>query len=146
MTKQVVVRQTDLAAVEAVHAKIPEFESSYIAKNIDRIDPATKKPFIAVASVDGVDAGYLIAYEMPDTNDLHIWLNGVTGDYRKHGVFKAMVGALEREARKRGRARITVASYGRFEAMYKSLLALGFKTIEDPFKMSPDVTWFAKKL
>jgi GNAT superfamily N-acetyltransferase len=118
----------DLKRADAVHRKIPEFDPSYIQEKYLEKDVGRKNPYVIVYEHNGLDVGYMIGYDMPDS--MYLWLNGTLPEYRKKGAFRLMLGELSKEAGRRQHTKITVKSYERFAPMLKTLAACGFKQTE----------------
>lgn len=128
----ITVEAATLEAVTLVHARIAEFASqTYIADNFDRPDLniSAKNPYIILAKIGGVAAGYIIGYDRSDApRTMHIWLNGTDPQYRGRGVFGALLGNLVEEALRRGHEKLTVKSdLEAFPAMIRRLEASGFE-------------------
>lgn len=134
MTTPIAVERTTLEQAAVAHSHIPEFDPTYIADNINRPDLAIldKNPYIIVAKVGEVLAGYMIGYDRDDVpNTMHIWLNGTDPSYRGQGVFGALLGNLADEARSRGHDQLTVKSNSdHFPNMIGALAAHGFEITE----------------
>ncbi len=123
----VAVQETDLETAAAVHRQIPEFEPDYIERYYEA-KAALNDPFIIVAYINSKPAGYMIGFNR--SGSLYMWLAGVIPGYRRHHVFAYMTAALEHEAIRRQKARITVKTDERFPAMVKALDELGFHVDE----------------
>lgn len=121
-----IIHHGDIARAEAVHRQIPEFDPEYIHDNQEE-RLGDLRPYIIVCEADNVDAGYMIAYETPDS--VYLWLTGTLPEYRKKGVFKLMLEDLINEVKSQGHNKITVKSYERFDSMLRALGRQGFKKV-----------------
>lgn len=112
-----------------IHARIPEFAAadgtfSDAAHFKGRCDG---QDCFAVAAWDGAAAaGYLIAYDRYKDGSLYCWMAGVVPAYRRSGVLRALMTALEDYARARGHTAIRIKTRNDKTAMLRWLVANGY--------------------
>lgn len=107
MTKmELQVKEATLPQAVEVHLAIPEFKERTPGQLEERLN--SKKSLILVAYLNGLPAGYLIAYDKFGDGSLYCWMVGVIPAFRRQGVLGALMGHLERYAKSTGYTKLRI--------------------------------------
>lgn len=120
---------------EIIVKEVPIEEAVQINKRITEFDPYPKEYFetrykdkdtlIIAASIDDKPAGYLVGYNVSES-EFYCWMVGVSPVFRRKGVLKALMDYQENWAKKRGYTKITIKTGNNLRAMLAYLVAYGF--------------------
>lgn len=129
MNESIVVRESNLLTVAGVGTLIPEFvngpDGLYSLQQLaERI--AGKRHLIIVAYCGSEEAGYIVAYEMPNCGSFYCWMAGVIPEFRQKGILKAMMDYLFQWAKNEGYVKIQIKTRNSRRAMLSYLVKYGF--------------------
>ena len=127
MDNQIILKEVSIDEAFKVHVQIPEFKNDLkYTKEYSQEHCKGKDTLIIVAYLHNSPIGYLVAYDKFDDGSFYCWMTGVLPDYRKRGVFKAMMSYLEEIAKQKGYFTIKIKTRNNRREMLAYLIKHGF--------------------
>ncbi len=115
--------------IVALTEQIPEFagkgyDAAHFESRYHRKDPVLLAGFLGSRAV-----GYAVGYDRYGDGSYYCWMAGVFPAARRGGVLTALLARLEREARKKGYARLRVKTRNTRREMLAYLVANGYDAV-----------------
>ncbi len=127
----IVVAQAELDAVLPLVSALEEFQESQPHVKESYLETMQgKRNVVLLASHEGNPAGFLIAYDRFGDDSLYCWRTGVLPAFRRQGVLRTMMGALEQWARKEGFRSLKLVTRNSRREMLAFLVRDGFRFTE----------------
>lgn len=135
---RILIREVGLEEAFVVHLRIPEFHLHFpYTLDIFRERTAGRRNVAFVAEVDGVSAGYSVAYDRDQDGTFYCWMAGVEPSFRRKGVLAALMDRLEQWTRENGYAILRIKTRNHRREMLAFLVKHGFDFVG--VESQPDV-------
>ena len=130
----IAIREASLEEAFSVAQQVPELDNRYSLKNWEeRLNG--KETLILVAYLNGVPAGLKIGYDKWNDNRFYSWIGGVIPEFRRNGVARELLEAMEEFALKKEYSLLEMKTYNHHKKMIFFALKHGFSifsAMKDP--------------
>lgn len=124
---QIVIKEVLLEEAFKVHRSIPEL------KKITQLDIEKrykgKEKLILVASYNNKPVGYCISYDRYEDGSFYSWIGGVTKDFRRMHIYKALREYQEKWVKQKGYTSIKIKTKSNNRIMLWCLKQLGYNIV-----------------
>ncbi len=136
----VVVRETSLEDVFAVHERVPEFQVHFpYDLNVFHERTKQKKTVALIAEVEGEPAGYVVAYDRDGDGTFYCWMAGVDPSFRRMGVLLSLMTYLEEWSKREGYTSLRIKTRNHRREMLAFLVKHGFHFVAiEPHEQAAD--------
>ena len=122
-----VVKEVGIGEALKVDASIIEFGQPRQKSYFEERYRDKREKLILVAYIQDQPAGYMIGYADEKHSDaFYCWMTGVSPEFRRRGILKALMNYLRQWAWKRGYSKITVKTRNSRREMLAYLVKYGF--------------------
>jgi len=129
MSDEIIIKEVPIEEAVKVNATIVEFDEPY-TKDYFEERYKDKDKLIIAAYLDNQPVGYIVGYDKLNDDSFYCWMTGVNPDFRKRGVFKALMDYQEKWAKDKGYKKIKIKTRNNRREMLGYLVKYGFNVVE----------------